>query len=284
MQEEQPTLTLYHDWDSLMSFKVRAALAEKQLPWHSQRVVLRKFEHLQADYLRLNPDGVVPTLVHQQAVITESSVINEYLEDVFADIPLRPSAALATAKMRQWCKYFDDEIHPALRPLTFELMIRQRFRNMQKDELEQLVQAHPMPQRAQAFRKLVGTDTDMDAIFSAIGRVRKIIRNVAHRVTHTPWLAGHDYSLADTASMALVDRLQRLKLEGLWQEVPETADWLQRLQARPAFKQAQPSADLRLPSPQPDIIARVRQALLTPARQADYISSQAWSNSSRGRR
>ncbi|ALS97064.1 glutathione S-transferase family protein [Lacimicrobium alkaliphilum] len=269
MKKEMPELTLYHDWDSLMSFKVRAALAEKQLPWQSQRVVLREFEHLQTDYLRLNPNGVVPTLVHQQAVITESSVINEYLEDAFPAIPLTPSASEGKAKMRQWCKYFDDEIHPALRPLTFELMIRQRFRTMQKQQLEQLVQAHPMPQRAEAFRKLVGTDTDMQAVFSAIERVRNIIRNLAQRVSHTPWLAGSDYSLADTASMALVDRLQRLQLDCLWQEAPETADWLQRLQTRPAFRQAQPSADLRMPSPQPEIMARVRQELLTPARQAD---------------
>jgi len=269
MKEAKPELTLYHDWDSLMSFKVRAALAEKQLPWQSQRVLLREFEHLQPGYLQLNPNGVVPTLVHQQAVITESSVINEYLEDAFPATPLRPSAAEEKAKMRQWCKYFDDEIHPALRPLTFELMIRQRFRTMQTQQLEQLVRGHPMPQRAEAFRKLVGTDTDMLAVFSAIDRVRKIIRNVAQRVSHTPWLAGSDYSLADTASMAMVDRLKRLQLDCLWQEAPETTDWLQRLQTRPAFKQAQPAADLRMPSPQPEIMTRIRQGLQTPARQAD---------------
>ncbi|WP_168171432.1 glutathione S-transferase family protein [Lacimicrobium sp. SS2-24] len=269
MKEEKPALTLYHDWDSLMSFKVRACLAEKQLPWQSQRVVLRNFEHLQPDYLRLNPNGVVPTLVHQQRVIIESSVINEYLDDAFPANPLRPVAAEDKAKMRQWCKYFDDEIHPALRPLTFELMIRQRFQKMQKTQLEQLVQAHPMPQRAQAFRKLVGTDTDMAAVFNAIDRVRKIIRNVAQRVSHTPWLAGPDYSLADTASMALVDRLQRLQLDCLWQEVPETTDWLRRLLARPAFKLVQPATDLRMPSPKPEIMTRVRQGLLTSAYQTD---------------
>ncbi|GGD61126.1 glutathione S-transferase family protein [Lacimicrobium alkaliphilum] len=262
MKKTKPELTLYHDWDSLMSFKVRVCLAEKELEWQSRRVILRNFEHLQPDYLKLNPAGVVPALIHNNRVVTESSVINEYLDDTFKAKSLIPPSAHEKASMRLWCKYFDEVVHPTLRPMTFELMIRQRFRDMQKHTLEQLVRAHPMPDRAQAFRKLVGTDTDIEAVIEAANRIREVIQKLATTLQQQPWLTGIHYSLADAAYMALVDRLQRLQLSCLWQEAPQVGDWLERLQARPAFKQAQPSDNLRMPSPEPHIMAQVKQRLL----------------------
>ena len=57
-------IELWHEWNSVQSFKVRIVLAEKQLDWTARRVDLLKFEHLRPEYLRLNPNGVVPTLVH----------------------------------------------------------------------------------------------------------------------------------------------------------------------------------------------------------------------------
>lgn len=259
---EKYDLALYHDWDSLMSFKVRVCLAEKKLTWQSRRVILRKFEHLQADYLSINPAGVVPALMHNKLIITESSVINEYLDDAFPDYPLIPTCAYETASMRLWCKFFDEVVHPALRPMTFELMIRQRFRDMQEHTLEQLVRDHPMPERAQAFRKLVGTDTDIDAVIDAVAVITNVIHRLAQTLQQHPWLCGRHYSLADAAYMALVDRLQRLQLHFLWQEAPQVADWLERLQARPSFAQAQPCENLRMPSPEPHILAQVKQRLL----------------------
>jgi glutathione S-transferase len=57
-------IELWHEWNSVQSFKVRVVLAEKDLQWTARRVDLLKFEQLQPDYLHLNPNGVVPTLLH----------------------------------------------------------------------------------------------------------------------------------------------------------------------------------------------------------------------------
>ena len=81
-------LELYHDWRSFCSIKVRLCLAEKQLPWESRFIDLMKLEHTSPEYLKLNPNGVVPTLVHDGIAIQESTVINEYLEENFPQIPL----------------------------------------------------------------------------------------------------------------------------------------------------------------------------------------------------
>ncbi len=78
-------IELYHTAHSTCSQKVRLALAEKGMgergkDWVEHEVNLSKFEQLKPDYLKLNPNGVVPTFVHDGAVIIESSAILVYLE------------------------------------------------------------------------------------------------------------------------------------------------------------------------------------------------------------
>ena len=65
-------LELYHTSGSVCSQKVRLALAEKGLDWADRHIELSKDEHLRAEYLALNPNGVVPTLVHGGRVVIGS--------------------------------------------------------------------------------------------------------------------------------------------------------------------------------------------------------------------
>jgi glutathione S-transferase len=119
-------LELYHDSDFIMSFKVRFCLAEKGLDWQTHRIILGTFENRSPGYLKINPGGVVPTLVHDGHIILESSVINEHLDEVFPSLSLKPDSPLDRARMRAWTKYQDDVIHHSVRPATFQLMITQR--------------------------------------------------------------------------------------------------------------------------------------------------------------
>ena len=73
-------LELWHEWNSVQSFKVRVVLAEKDLAWTEHRIELLKFDHLQPQYLSLNPNGVVPTLVHDgcnQSICLSKTMILE---------------------------------------------------------------------------------------------------------------------------------------------------------------------------------------------------------------
>ena len=72
------TLELYHAGLTSCSKKSRLCLREKDLPYRSHYLSLNKFEHHDPGYLKLNPNGLVPTLVHNGTVIIESGVINEY--------------------------------------------------------------------------------------------------------------------------------------------------------------------------------------------------------------
>jgi glutathione S-transferase len=73
-------LELYHAEGSVCAQKVRLVLSEKQAPWIDRRVNLQRAEQTRPEYLKLNPRGVVPTLVADGRPVTESTVICEFIE------------------------------------------------------------------------------------------------------------------------------------------------------------------------------------------------------------
>src|SRR5262252_10718055 len=77
------SFTLYNAPQSTCSQRVRFVLNAKGLPFEEVKLDLLAGDQLKPDYLRLNPNGVVPTLVHDGAVVIDSSVIIEYLDEVF---------------------------------------------------------------------------------------------------------------------------------------------------------------------------------------------------------
>ena len=105
-------LILYDGTTSVCAIKVRLALAEKGLEFKSRNVDLRKGEQFADGYLKLNPNAVVPTLVDNDEVILESSIIMQYLEDLAPEKPLLPKTPLNRAKMRLWLTRVDNSIHP----------------------------------------------------------------------------------------------------------------------------------------------------------------------------
>jgi hypothetical protein len=74
--------------------KVRFALTEKGVSWQSRHLDLRRRDRQTPEYLRLNPNAVVPTVVHDGTVNIESTVINEYIDDAFLGPALRPPDAV----------------------------------------------------------------------------------------------------------------------------------------------------------------------------------------------
>ena len=86
-------LHLYHYGLSNCSQKVRMVLAEKGLGWTNHHLDLAKSEHMTESYLRINPNGVVPTLVHEGRPVVDSSVIMEYLDEEFPEVPLTPETS-----------------------------------------------------------------------------------------------------------------------------------------------------------------------------------------------
>src|SRR5579863_4102059 len=98
------TLKYYHAEPAANSLKSMIPLIEKGLPYQSIYVDLHKFEQHADWFVAINPEGQVPVLEHDGVIVTHTSVINEYLEDVFPDTPLRPRDPAGRARMRYWNK------------------------------------------------------------------------------------------------------------------------------------------------------------------------------------
>jgi glutathione S-transferase len=104
---------------STCSQKVRLVLAEKGLDFVSHEIDLLSGGQHDPEYVKLNPNHVVPTLVHDGAVLIESTLINEYLDETFRDTPMRPADPRGRYAARLWTKRLDEKVHAATAVVTF---------------------------------------------------------------------------------------------------------------------------------------------------------------------
>ncbi|MEE4295362.1 MAG: maleylacetoacetate isomerase [Wenzhouxiangella sp.] len=116
-------MVLYSYWRSSASYRVRIALALKGIDAdiHPVHLVRNGGQQLQPDYLALNPQGLVPCLVHGKIVLTQSLAIIEYLDECFRDPPLLPGTPAERARVRMLAQTIACDIHPLnnLRVLKF---------------------------------------------------------------------------------------------------------------------------------------------------------------------
>jgi glutathione S-transferase len=241
-------LELYHDWSSFCSIKVRLCLAEKNLAWESRFIDLMKLDQLTPDYLKINPNAVVPTLVHDGRPVWESTFINEYLDETFPNVPLVPKDPYARARMRYWVKFEDDVLHPVIRPATFNLMIRHAIARLAPELRDARLANHPNPGRAADFRAAGTRPVDPQVVEDSVKRMGAAIDRLEACLRDSPWLAGETYSLADVAAAPFIDRLEELKMVDLWSGRPALAGWIARMKERPAYREAMPQTHQRLPA------------------------------------
>jgi glutathione S-transferase len=249
-------LRLFHDWDSFQSQKVRLCLYEKELAWESVIIRLAAFENLSPDYLKINPRGLVPALEVQGVVLTESSAINEYLEEAFQQTPLLPNDLFARARARAWGIYEDTVVHPAVRLATFNMMIKPRLAALSTDEFERLISRHPLPERAAAYRHAATSGIDEAQVLSAIRAFRDILATMDRTLQHHDWLAGRTHSLADVNMMPFIARVSRLGMSELWSPHVALTAWIERMQSRTShLAHREPNVPL-MPVPDAGVIER----------------------------
>src|SRR5271169_1413380 len=149
-------LELYHAEPAANSMKPLIALFEKGLEFKSHYVNLLTFEQHEPWFVKLNPNGQVPVLVHDGATITESTVINEYLDDVFPNLPLRPADPVERARMRIWNKYVDEYFCPALSMIGWHVMVRRIASAIDKNELARVLERIPLAEQRQKWATVAG--------------------------------------------------------------------------------------------------------------------------------
>lgn len=232
-------LELWHAIHSTCSQKVRLCLAEKRLPWKSHLVDLRRFQHLEPEFLAVNPAAMVPVLKDGGQVIRESLVINEYLDDAYPEPALRPRGAAGRARMREWTLYIAEEPTAAVKVPSFQKNIRPELAGRYRDGGIEAIAAK-MPNRDTAARwvKAVRQGFSQAEIEASMERLARTLERMDAALAGDAWLAGEEYSLADVDMAPFVHRVATLGAGALIEARPRVADWYRRMRAREAFRAA----------------------------------------------
>jgi glutathione S-transferase len=228
--------TLYNAPQSTCSQRVRFVLNAKKLAFAEVKLDLLAGDQLKPDYLKLNPNGVVPTLDHDGTIIIDSSVIIEYLDEVAPEPEcFTPRAPAERAAMRALMRFIDEMPAAAIRVPTFNLAFLPRFQAMSEEEFTAFANAKPLRRE---FMLAMGRNgfpaAEMDA---ALGRLARTLDRMADAIAASggPWLMGARPSLADIAVMPAIVRMADLGLDKMWAEKPSIGRWHDAIHAHPAY-------------------------------------------------
>ena len=158
----------------------------------------------ETDYLIMNPNGLVPTLIDGDTVLWESNVIVRYLARKYAPNSLLPDSLTDLARAEQWMDWQQTVVAPAHFPVFWGLI------------------------------RTAPEDRDLDAINNGRDRFEQVMTILDHHLSDSPFVAGESLSMADIPVGIMVYRWFTLDIERI--ELPSLHRWYQRLTDRPAYK------------------------------------------------
>lgn len=233
-------IILYHALFSTCSQKVRYLLAIKGLAYESKLVSLPDAEHLENWYLAINPNGVVPSLVHHGEPIIDSSVICEYLDEVFPEIPLTPSDPVLRARMRAWMRYFEEVPTAAIRAPSFNALFAGDIAS--RGEAENRRRSDRMPLRKHFYAKLGPQGFPPEMIEESTEKLAACIARVDRACRESgPFLLGSQLTIADITLLPTIVRMEDIGMDRLWRDSASLVHWYGLMKSKPAFDRAYPA-------------------------------------------
>ncbi len=234
-------LKLYHHGSSVCAAKVRLCLEEKGLSWEGHYIDILKGEQFTDSYRKINPRAVVPTLVDDDFIVPDSTVICEYLEDIFPALPLRPIAPRDHVRSLQWTKAVDEELHPACAELTFAASHRLTVLRLGEEKVAEFLNSTPERSVTLGWhnrkKEIVKHGFNAPGIAAKIRLYDGYLQRMELELAKSTWLAGAQFSIADVAMIPYVMRLDMLSMCHIWTDgrLPRVEAWLDACKARPSF-------------------------------------------------
>jgi glutathione S-transferase len=228
-------LTLHHDASTPDTLKLLIALGEAGADFAHVLVDVASLAHWRSPHRDIAPDGEVPVLVVDGDAFTDSTHALEYVAEALAPGRLAPVDALGWYKVQAWLNKLDGVRGPVNLlgwNLTTAADERARYRSA-------LAQVEGRKRLAGWSAVVEDAEVSEDQLQVARDRIAEIVDKVEAQLGESAWLAGETYSIADIAGFGLLRGLPRLVPEIVTPDrTPRLLEWLDRIAARPAVRDA----------------------------------------------
>jgi glutathione S-transferase len=228
---------LYNAPQSTCSQRVRFVLNVKGLPFEEIKLDLFAGDQLKPEYLNINPNGVVPALVHDGSPIIDSAVIIEYLDELSpTPIRFRPRSLVAIAEMRSKMRFIDEIPTPAVRIPSYNLAFLPHFQSMTEEEFTALANSKPL--RKEFLLSMGRTGFPQKEMDQALDRLARSVERMDRWIETSggPWIMGKQLTLADVSMMPVIVRMDDIGLHMMWDSRPNITRWLEDIRSEPAYR------------------------------------------------
>jgi glutathione S-transferase len=226
-------LHLYHSAISNCSMRPRIVLEEKSIPWVSHHLDLLKGETHTPEYFGINPNGVVPTLVHDGVVIIESDDIIEYLDEKFPEPKLGGTDPQGRDAIHEWVKLATNIHVKAVKTFIYENKMRTKlgmsaaalaeYRSRQKNQ--ELLEFHQ--------KSSTGGFTTQD-LANSMKILTECFDRIEDELKRHDYIVGDSFTLADVAWIPLHFTLIGATFP--FERYPAVTKWADRITPRPSFQ------------------------------------------------
>jgi len=234
-------LELYHWAPNGPWLKPLIVLAEKDIACTLHPIDVLSFEQygqaMPSPSLetRLNLEGEGPLLVHDGRQVTESFFMCEYLDASFGGATLRPSHPVTFNRMLAWARFINEVFMPAANTLGCKQFLAPSLAG-RKPPVETIDRIALSFVREGWIRAYSG-DYPETLVAESRRKVEIALKRIEAALTDGPWLLGKDYSLTDIDAYAICRSLPLLAPD-LMNGYPRSAEWMARMQGRPAVKKS----------------------------------------------
>ena len=234
-------LTLYSFGPGANSLKPMLTLFEKMeldRDFKVHRLDPTNFEHHQDWFKAINPRGQVPALEDKGKIVTESTVICEYLEDAHpTEVVLRPADHFDRAQMRIWTKWVDEYFCWCVSTIGWHRGIKPIAQKLSDEEFEEHLKKIPIPEQQVKWRR-AREGFPQDLLDEEMRKIGVSVRRLDDHLADNEWLAGGMYSLADICNYAIAGGMQFGFAELVNKEdTPHLLRWIEQIAERPAVKE-----------------------------------------------
>lgn len=205
------TVQLYKKEPCLFCERCWISLLEKKISFEEITVDVRDKPDW---FLALSPSGKVPVFKHDDCTVFDSAVINEYLDEAFAEIPLMPSRPDERARVRFWINFANTRLHTS-------------------------------------YMNILRTPPDSfgDAVARFEADLKTLDRALEDSAKPGPYFNGEQFTLADITYATTFDRFSLfpvLRSYDLPVTVARVHSWMEALAVRPSVVATRPSLEANL--------------------------------------